>query len=278
MNAKSAASLVSQTAAIASIMPATEILCRYDPEKRKPVVFISSRNFDGGMIESWISGPATEMSPLSYYHTTLPLSAADEVVLRNRFAKALSDNNVQIRHRLPRTSREVPNRLARSVANSVAAPVSDPSPTPAPTPAPAQGLFANMSPEVRALLEQAAALQAAQTQAAAAPAPAGGQVDPVEQFAQALQDAGATPAEAPAPASRRKSPARKAAKKGGSRKPAAKPIGEATPVPDRALTMRRATDKAAEIPSLEAKVDQLATVVAALTTALGVKVETAAGK
>ncbi len=271
---KTAAALVSQTAAIASIMPTTEILCRFDPEKKKPVVFITSRNFEGGMIESWITGNATEMTPLSYYYTTLPLSAADEVLLRNRFAKAVNDNNVQIRHRLPRTTREVPNRLARSVA---ASPVAA---TPAPAVAPVVEGIANMSPEVRALLEQAAALQAAQSQATAA-------ADPVNQFAAALKEAGAKPVEQPAaPASGRSRSSRKtSAKKSGNRKPAAKPIGDgalvgATPeqAPDRALTMRRATDKPVTEgpPTLEVKVDQLAAIVAALADNLGVKVE--AGK
>ena len=200
----------------AATVPATEVLCRFDPAKNKPVVFVAS-NMQGGEIESWISGDAI-MSPLSYYHSTLPLSAADEEVLAKRFARHFHAGHVLIRHRLPRTARFVPNRLAnRSTVAAVAA----------------EAVVLPFTP-----LE-------------AAPAPVLALVTPPT----------------PAPTVKR-STSKKAAAKRGGRKPAAKPIETQEASPSRADTMRRAADNApaptTPAPSLEQKVDQLASLFAQL--------------
>lgn len=220
-------------AVIASMMVATGILCRWDGEKNKPVVF-NTNKMEGGMIESWISGDPV-MVPLSYYHTTLPMAAADEKLLAARYAKATGDKNVQIRHRLPRTVKEIPNRIARTSAIKL---------QDVPAEAPAAPVVAE------------------------APAPA-----PVVE----TPPAAATPA--PAAKAARRQPARAAKKnRGGSRKSAARPIGDVAPAPaapvvgeEVTIPMRRASDRV-DPANLEAKVNQLADVVANLAAALGAKV------
>lgn len=94
----------------------TEILCRFDADKRLPVVFIPA-SIDGPNILCWIDGKESVV-PLDYYHMTGPLSAADEEVLRQRYAIATGDSFVKIRHRLPRVARVLENVLSKPKAGS----------------------------------------------------------------------------------------------------------------------------------------------------------------
>ena len=88
---------------------ATEILCRLDAAKSMPVIFFPG-TIDNGMLMAWASGQEM-VTTLAHYHTTLPLSSADEKVLRGRYVAAIGDDSVVIRHRLPRTIRHRPNIL-----------------------------------------------------------------------------------------------------------------------------------------------------------------------
>jgi hypothetical protein len=106
----------------------TEILARVDVATQTPVVFFP-HSVDKQHILAWMNGKETIVT-LDYYHTTKPLSAADEEILRSRYAKATGDTAVFVRHRLPRVPRERPNMLAP-------APKQAPAPTPAAAPAPA---------------------------------------------------------------------------------------------------------------------------------------------
>jgi hypothetical protein len=89
-----------------------EILCRIDPATKQPVVFITD-TIHNGQIQAWKGEGKSEYVPLDYYHMTGPLSASDERVLCERFVKATNAAGlVKIRHRMPRTSRPLPNLLA----------------------------------------------------------------------------------------------------------------------------------------------------------------------
>lgn len=90
-----------------------EILCRFDALKQAPVVFLSD-TINGKQVQAWTEGGKPEYVPLDYYHMTSPLSAADEKVLMERFKSATNrqDQVVNIRHRLPRNMRPLPNLLA----------------------------------------------------------------------------------------------------------------------------------------------------------------------
>ena len=91
----------------------TEILCRVDRATRTPVVFITDTvDYENNSVLSWIKGEPQVVS-LNYYHQTGPLSAADEEVLRTRYARNFNDPEVIVRHRLPRTKRELTNILAK---------------------------------------------------------------------------------------------------------------------------------------------------------------------
>ena len=115
----------------------TEILCRVDTAKKQPVVFIP-HSIDNNNIIAWING-AEQIVSLDYYHSTGPLSAADEEVLRKRYAAATGNTFVKARHRLPRVPRILENILAKppkaAPVATVPAPVATPAPTPAPAPA-----------------------------------------------------------------------------------------------------------------------------------------------
>jgi hypothetical protein len=90
----------------------TAILTRIDANQ-VPVVFIADTfNKEAGTIQAWIKG-APQVVSLDYYHTTQPLSEADEKILAQRYSRSTGDNNVTIRQRLPRTERVIPNRLAK---------------------------------------------------------------------------------------------------------------------------------------------------------------------
>jgi len=88
----------------------TEILCRYDYNLNKPVVFIA-HSMGNGQIQVW-DGNETKFVPLHEYQRTAPLAKADEDVLAKRFAKQTGDKSVVVRQRLPRTPRTRPERLA----------------------------------------------------------------------------------------------------------------------------------------------------------------------
>lgn len=122
----------------------TEIICRLDIAKKQPVVFLTD-SIDNGQITAWAGGQANVVG-LDYYHQTGPLSAADEEVLRARYAKATADKSVKIRHRLPRVRRHLENILAKPapaptvqaaehpavLAVASLAALADPAPAPAP--------------------------------------------------------------------------------------------------------------------------------------------------
>ncbi len=91
----------------------TEILCRVDTATRSPVVFIADTvDYPAHTVSAWIKGDPQTVS-LDYYHQTMPLSAADEEVLRQRYARNFNDSNVRVRHRLPRTVKVLENILAK---------------------------------------------------------------------------------------------------------------------------------------------------------------------
>lgn len=94
---------------------ATEILCRFDPASQTPVVFVAD-TMENDQIQAWKGTGPIEYVPLAYYHITRALSAEDERVLTERFKSSTGKQNqiVKVRHRLPRTSRPIPNLLANS--------------------------------------------------------------------------------------------------------------------------------------------------------------------
>ncbi len=125
----------------------TEILCRFDTSKNKPVVFVPSMmEKDKGTILSWTSGDP-DLVPVSYYHTTQPLSAADEEILRNRYMRHFKDTDVVIRHRLPRTTKVLPNLLTK--ASKSTEPSLSVETTPAPVVKPAAKKAAAKTPAKR---------------------------------------------------------------------------------------------------------------------------------
>jgi hypothetical protein len=96
---------------------ATDILCRYDAAQQAPVVFLRD-SINGNKIQVWKGTGKPEFMPLDYYKMTSPLSADDERVLMERFKQATGkqDQVVRITHRMPRTSRPLPNVLAAATA------------------------------------------------------------------------------------------------------------------------------------------------------------------
>lgn len=97
----------------------TQILCRLAADRVTPVVYIP-HSVDDGHILAWINGKES-IVPLAQYHTTLPLSASDEEILRQRYAKATGDEFVQVRHRLPRTTPVRENVLTKGRINATPA-------------------------------------------------------------------------------------------------------------------------------------------------------------
>lgn len=104
----------------------SQILCRLDSNANAAVVFnVDNWNKDDSTILVWTNG-ATELKPvpMTYYYGTSALSANDERIMAERYAAAMNDANVQIRHRLPRTEKQRPDLLKRASAteNSVVLP------------------------------------------------------------------------------------------------------------------------------------------------------------
>lgn len=169
----------------------TEILCRLDVAKNAPVVFFRG-SIDGEMILAWCNG-AEEVTSLAYYHTTKPLSAADEEVLRQRYATVTGDKAVRVHHRLPRVPRERMNLLAAPTP----APMPQAAPAPQPAPTPIQAVTAPLTQGMPAHDRRAPVKSGRKAggsrRSAAKPigdVPAG---DHITQFAQAMHDAGAVP-------------------------------------------------------------------------------------
>jgi hypothetical protein len=96
---------------------ATDILCRFDPAQQTPVVFLRD-SINGNKVQVWKGTGKPEYVPLDYYKMTSPLSADDERVLMERFKQATGkqDQVIRITHRMPRTSRPLPNMLAAASA------------------------------------------------------------------------------------------------------------------------------------------------------------------
>lgn len=88
----------------------SNIICRLDPFKAQPVVFLvdSFRNAQKEIL-AWTGGNKPTPADLEYYRTTLPLSAVDEALIAERYAQATGDKEVSIRRRLPRITRKLPN-------------------------------------------------------------------------------------------------------------------------------------------------------------------------
>ena len=103
---------------------ATDILCRFDPAQATPVVFLRD-TIQNDKIQVWNGAGNPKYMPLDYYKMTSPLSADDERVLMERFKTATGkqDQVIRITHRLPRTSRPLPNMLTSSVQETPSAPV-----------------------------------------------------------------------------------------------------------------------------------------------------------
>lgn len=110
-------------------MATVEILCRFDAGKQAPVVFLRD-TIQGDKIQVWDREGQRTM-PLDYYRMTAPLSADDERVLMEQFKKATNrqDQMVHINHRMPRTSRPMPNLLAPAAGKNQ---MKDINPPPAP--------------------------------------------------------------------------------------------------------------------------------------------------
>lgn len=90
----------------------TAILCRYDNVNTKPVVFLAdSIDYDKQTIKAWLDGKTVDAS-LMYYHTTVPLSQADNKALMQQFMNATHDPDVVLRDRLPRKSKVIKDILA----------------------------------------------------------------------------------------------------------------------------------------------------------------------
>jgi hypothetical protein len=96
---------------------ATDILCRFDPAQQAPVVFLRD-TINGNKIQVWKGTGKPEFMPLDYYKMTSPLSADDERVLMERFKQATGKQGqvIRITHRMPRTSRPLPNVLSGEAA------------------------------------------------------------------------------------------------------------------------------------------------------------------
>lgn len=118
-------------------MATVEILCRFDAGKQAPVVFLRD-TIQGDKIQVWDREGQRTM-PLDYYRMTAPLSADDERVLMEQFKKATNrqDQMVHINHRMPRTSRPMPNLLAPTAKQGNAG-MKDINPPPAPAKAATQ--------------------------------------------------------------------------------------------------------------------------------------------
>lgn len=100
------------------------ILCRLDPNQNAPIVFVCDNwSKDDTTIPAWVNGE-TQLKhvPMTYYHGTRALSAADERTVAERYALAMNDSQVQIRHRLPRTEKKLPTLFSRVAENSVTLP------------------------------------------------------------------------------------------------------------------------------------------------------------
>lgn len=123
-----------------------EILCRLDAQSQTPVVFLPEIMVDDN-IQCWKDGKKS-MVNINYYHSTGPLSASDERVVKDRFAKLsnIDPTVLKIRQRLPRTTKRLPDRIAGAAAseamattiakgiaanNSTATPPTDNAPAPA---------------------------------------------------------------------------------------------------------------------------------------------------
>lgn len=99
----------------------TQILCRIDQEN-KPVIFIAD-SLKNGQIKAWHEGEqAVKKVGIDYYQTTKPLSEADSKHIANKFKKAMKDDNVYIRQRLPRVYRSIPDILSNGSGQPAAAP------------------------------------------------------------------------------------------------------------------------------------------------------------
>ncbi len=176
----------------------TQILCRVDTN-RIPVVFLTdSIDYDKGHILSWTKGEPQVVS-LSYYHTTLPLSAADEEILRQRYARAFADDDVVVRHRLPRTERVRENILSKPGRKAGSEPKLSVEQAPV-APVQAVAVPVDITPTPQQLF---AAIE-------------GMRVEFAQQFANALAELKATPV------ARKRPPAKKVAMKVATRKPSAK--------------------------------------------------------
>lgn len=91
----------------------SNIICRLDPFKAQPVVFLVD-TFSTAYKEilAWTGGSKPAPANLEYYRNTLPLSEVDEALIAERYAQATGDKEVVIRRRLPRVTRKLPNIFA----------------------------------------------------------------------------------------------------------------------------------------------------------------------
>lgn len=99
----------------------SNIICRLDPFKAQPVVFlVDSFSTAYKEILAWTGGNKPTPANLEYYRTTLPLSEDDEALIAERYKQATGDNEVVIRRRLPRLRRQVPSIFSGTANASVA--------------------------------------------------------------------------------------------------------------------------------------------------------------
>lgn len=88
----------------------SNIICRLDPFKAQPVVFlVDSFTNTYKEILAWTGGNKPAPANLEFYRNTLPLSEVDEALIAERYAQATGDKEVVIRRRLPRVTRKLPN-------------------------------------------------------------------------------------------------------------------------------------------------------------------------
>lgn len=78
----------------------SQIICRRD-QTGKQVVFLAE-SYNNGQIKVWSVANGTETVGIDYYQSTFPINENEAGPLVKKYSKAVADNNVVIRERLPR--------------------------------------------------------------------------------------------------------------------------------------------------------------------------------
>jgi hypothetical protein len=103
----------------------SEIICRLNPMTNKPVVFIADHiDYDKGEITVLDGDKLTNklVVKLNFYQATSPVGADDEKAIIEQYKIASKDQNVILRHKLPRKeSRKQVEKAQAKIAPAPAA-------------------------------------------------------------------------------------------------------------------------------------------------------------